>query len=99
MAKTWKELHELDNLQGVQEELSYRQSACIKFAQVINVPQFLVTEAKFDLSKASELSEKLNCSTKIAEYLDVTYHNVSTEDIGLTATNLYLLEMEEMLKN
>lgn len=97
MAKTWKELHELKNLEGVKDELTDRQHAFIALANTLDIYQYFVQEAGFDLGKAQELSDELDCFTKVAEYLDNKYPDVELENIGGAINAIGHGKMEAMM--
>ncbi len=94
---TWKELHELDNLEDARSDLTERQEACIKLAHALDLPQFIIVKVGYDLDKAQELQDKLDCYTKVAEYIDVNNPDMSTESILQSAGALMQFKMEDMM--
>ena len=92
--KTWAELHELKNFDGIENELTLEQKALIIVANGIDHTTFFLSESGFNVDRATELSKKLHNPSRLAEYLEL---KIASDDLRKTAVFVASISIPEDL--
>jgi len=89
----WKELHELENLEEVRDELSPRQEILLGLASSLSLPLYQLLVSDFSITKAEEGLDVIDKISKFAEIIDEKTKDLSDEELRFALNAILAINM------